>query len=243
MRRLLVILWIALIAAGVWLAVTRFPRAGPREQPSAQPPPPSPQPGAMLERLPVLGGACGTRCGVERWAVKTLADADRDLVALTPVPATIESLASLPPPGRRPAAGRLAPVEVTIYRVRGYLAASWAGNERGTGPTRQDDRDIHVVIFGLQNQRVSMVTEIPDPECAGVCATGLGPLFAAARRELEAILSRPNPTDRPIVIEVTGVGFWDRREHATGAAPNGIELHPVLALREVPPESVSVRDR
>src|SRR5207244_1805016 len=35
---------------------------------------------------------CGGACGVERWAVKTLSDLDRDRVKLQPVDATIEGL-------------------------------------------------------------------------------------------------------------------------------------------------------
>jgi hypothetical protein len=92
-----------------------------------------------------------------------------------------------------------------------------------------------VVLFGLVNERLSIVTEISDPSCSGVCSSGLGRLYLEARRWLEAILSRPNPEDRPIVLEIVGVGFWDRREHANGAAANGIKLHPVLQLREVGP--------
>jgi hypothetical protein len=167
---------------------------------------------------------------VDRWAVKTLSDFDRDQVNLTPVDAAIEELVALPRPARRPNDRRAPPVELTVYRVFGYLA-SWS---------EQNDRDIHVVIFGLANQRTSIIAEIPHPDCSGVCASGLGPLYVEARRQLDAILSRPNPADRPIVLEITGVGFWDRRQHASWSAPNGIELHPVLRLREVPPESVSL---
>jgi hypothetical protein len=33
------------------------------------------------------------------------------------------------------------------------------------------------------------------------------------------------------MVEVTGIGFFDRVHGETGQAPNGIELHPVLDLR------------
>ena len=48
---------------------------------------------------------------------------------------------------------------------------------------------------------------------------------------LKAELARPNPEDRPIRVEVTGIGFFDRNHGQVGAAPNFVELHPVLALR------------
>ena len=92
---------------------------------------------------------------------------------------------------------------------------------------------MHVILFGLQNQRASMVVEIPDPRCSGACASGLSADFAKAREMLNEILAQPNPTDQPIVIRVTGVGFFDRNHGQVGAAPNIIELHPVLRLELV----------
>jgi hypothetical protein len=37
----------------------------------------------------------------------------------------------------------------------------------------------------------------------------------------------------PIVIEIVGVGFFDRLHNQTGMAPSGIEIHPVLSFRIV----------
>jgi hypothetical protein len=34
----------------------------------------------------------------------------------------------------------------------------------------------------------------------------------------------------PTAARITGVGFFDRTHGATGAAPNVIELHPVLKI-------------
>src|SRR2546427_8715340 len=41
---------------------------------------------------------CGAHCGVERWAVKTLSDPDRERVQQRPVDATIEQLVALTRP-------------------------------------------------------------------------------------------------------------------------------------------------
>jgi hypothetical protein len=76
-----------------------------------------------------------------------------------------------------------------------------------------------------------MIAEIPDPGCSGACSSGFAEAFARARSALKAELSRPNPEDRPIRVEVTGIGFFDRNHGQFGAAPNFVELHPVLALR------------
>jgi hypothetical protein len=38
---------------------------------------------------------------------------------------------------------------------------------------------------------------------------------------------------RRAIVEIDGVGFFDSNHNQRGRAPNGIELHPVLALRVV----------
>jgi hypothetical protein len=35
---------------------------------------------------------------------------------------------------------------------------------------------------------------------------------------------------KPTQARITGVGFFDRSHGATGAAPNVIEIHPVLKI-------------
>jgi len=178
--------------------------------------------------LPALGPACGTHCGTERWRVKTLSDPDRDCVSLTPVDATVEELAALPQPPRRPSAGRVRPVECTVYRVEGLLGG-W-----DTFMKLEQDGDDHLVLFGRTNQRVSLIAEIPSPDCDGACRSGFGERFTSARAALESGVQRPNPNDLPILVRVTGVGFFDYLHHQTGVAPNGFELHPVLSIEFLP---------
>jgi hypothetical protein len=151
-------------------------------------------------RVPPLGPRCGGRCGTERWAVKTLSDRDRDSVDLRPVDATVEDLIQLQPEGVAPGGARYVPEELTVYRVEAYLGGAFTEN----------DGDWHLVLFGLQNQRASLI--------------------AQARQALEDRLARPNPQDEAIRVIVTGVGFFDRPHGQVGAAPNQFELHPVLEI-------------
>lgn len=162
---------------------------------------------------------CGAQCGVERWQVKTLSDPQRDQVNLTAVHTTLEELVAI----ERPAYidyRRAAPVELTTYQIDAYLAG-WKG---------ENDSDIHLILAGLSDQRATMIAEIPDPACSGACASGLSADFASAREVVAHILAEPNPTDNPIILRVTGVGFFDRNHGQTGAAPNFLELHPVLRV-------------
>ncbi len=164
---------------------------------------------------------CGAKCGTERWLVKTLADPDRGLVDLQPRPSSVAKLAALDRPVELPQEGRAEGAERTTFVVEGYLG--------GWHP--ENDGDIHLILFDPDHQAVSMIAEIPDPECSGACSSGYAEAYAQARSALQAILARPNPEDRPLRVEVTGVGFFDRNHGQTGAAPNFFELHPVLKLR------------
>ena len=180
------------------------------------------------ERLPrqnayAQSATCGRRCGVERWQIKTLSDAERDRVDRTPVETTVEELDALPRPRRTPQYSRIAPTELTTFRVDAYLG----------GWRPESDGDMHLILFGMQNQRASLIAEIPNPNCSGACASGLSEDFARARATLRQILATPNPADEPIVLRVTGVGFFDRNHGQVGAAPNFIELHPVLAIQRL----------
>jgi hypothetical protein len=45
----------------------------------------------------------------------------------------------------------------------------------------------------------------------------------------------PPPVElvRYATVEITGVGYWDVEHGVIGAAPNQMELHPVLSIRRV----------
>lgn len=91
----------------------------------------------------------------------------------------------------------------------------------------EQDRDFHLIISDLERPQVTMIAEIPAPECAGG-----GGHEEDYRKAREAILSTPRNT----IIELVGVGFFDFLHDQRGHAPNGIELHPVLdGRREVAP--------
>jgi hypothetical protein len=168
---------------------------------------------------------CGRRCGVQRWAVKTLGDPDRKAVDPRPVDTTIEALAAIPRPEHVPSDRRVAPHETTIYRVRAYLAEL----------DEESDGDLHLVLVGLDDLTASLIAEIPDPACRDACSSGFAGRYGAARAALLSgidELAARGSTDT-IVLEIIGVGFFDHPHGQTGAASNYFELHPVLALRIV----------
>jgi len=107
---------------------------------------------------------------------------------------------------------------------------------RLVGYRHETDKDFHIVIADLQDLTVSMVVEIPDSQCAGVCAS---PKLREIQQAREKFV-KPFPTAQPapefvvvqgdVEVEVTGVGFFDFAHGQTGLAHNCIELHPVLDI-------------
>jgi len=156
------------------------------------------------------------QCGVERWPVKIWADKDAKKVRPEPIDTTISELRSFPiHEVPYPNDARLAPEELRVYRVRARLLRV----------KREQDSDLHLLLADATDPEARMIAEIPAPECAeGSRHEGL---FRAAR---EAVLAMNLPAD----VEITGVGFFDFLHGQRGAAPNGLELHPVLVVRAIP---------
>ena len=80
-----------------------------------------------------------------------------------------------------------------------------------------------------------MIAEFVDPKCAEAAGSWEVPRVRKSRQALVSLLGVPRldvtRTDAGELVEVTGIGFFDRVHRETGQAPNGIELHPVLDLR------------
>jgi hypothetical protein len=155
------------------------------------------------------------RCGSSRWDVKTASDAAaRNLDPAAVHDTTISALGAIPRPpstvGRRP------PVETTVYRVHAVLREYRV----------EADSDVHLV---LDDGPSHMIAEIPSPACDA--GSAFGTRIAAARAAFDAGHredSRWTRDGEPVVV--TGIGFFDDEHGQTGAAPNAVELHPVLAV-------------
>ena len=166
--------------------------------------------------------AVRAQCGAERWAVKTGTDPDAAQVDLGHLqPSSIAELISLEAPRPIPAY-RVAPTETTAFVMDARLIAyKFEGGSRG-------DQDYHLVL--ADDNGNTLVGEIPSPDCVGD-QSPFAPGIANARAQFDGQLTattRFQETDLP--VRVTGVGFFDFFHNQTGAAPNVIELHPILDI-------------
>jgi hypothetical protein len=174
---------------------------------------------AIALAIPLFFGRMDVGGG--RWPVKTFRDRDRALVRMEPIDATVAGLSRIPRP---PASSfrslrRIAPVELTVYRVRAKLRAVIDGV----------DGDFHLLLADPEQPARTMIGEIPMPIFA--IGSGLGDVFEDERRAV-----RRHRRDRGALVEVTGIGFFDPSTHDRpgGTSTNGLELHPVLALKFIP---------
>ena len=160
-------------------------------------------------------------CGLYRWPVKTLADSNAGDIHWTPIDTTLARLTQLPRPEER-RRSRRSTYELYVYRVRAVLAAVHL----------QVDQDIHLLLRDPDDAGVRLIAEIPSPLCASGNAKEAD--YAAARKIAISIRKRK----KPVLVEVTGVGFFDALRKR-GSSHNGFELHPVVRLIEVIPHRTS----
>ena len=171
---------------------------------------------------PSAGPPAGLSCGVERWFVKTLADADAGRVNVdVATPITIRELneyatrcAGLPNT-------RAYDEEFRVFEVTGRI----------TFAALEDDRDHHVALEDLNDPSYTIVSELADVLCAGAIVS---PHFSALSRAdamWRLLLNNRAPSSLVgTVVKVRGVGFYDFAHGQRGRSRNCIELHPIVAI-------------
>jgi hypothetical protein len=158
-------------------------------------------------------------CPVERGPVKEGSDAARYKVSTTPTNASIYYLRHRAKPTTYPRNARIAPVELHTYRLTNTHLRQYK---------IEADGDIHLVLRDSGGR--SMIAEIPYGSCVPT-ASRWKKAIAASRSNL---LSHYRATTSwhyvNRLVTIRGIGYFDPPHGQTGAAPNGIELHPVTGI-------------
>ena len=164
----------------------------------------------------------GLACGVERWFVKTLADADAASVRTTDVTTlSISELAGFPAHCDGGPDRRTYPEEFRVFEVVGRI----------TFVAREDDRDYHIALEDPDRPASTVVTEIADTVCQGAAMSPHLSTLMGARLMFEMLLAGRAPSALVgQTVRVRGVGFFDFDHGQRGRSANCIELHPVLFI-------------
>jgi hypothetical protein len=157
-------------------------------------------------------------CGVERWSVKTGTDSQASSVNLTPQATTIGALGAIAPPNPIPPSSRVAPTELQAVQLTNITLTEFK---------LESDSDTHLVLTDGSN---TMIGEIPSTTCVGSGSPFASGIAAAAATF--ATKFTPSPSFQPanVVVTIIGVPMFDFAHGQTGAAPNFIEIHPVLGM-------------
>jgi hypothetical protein len=160
-------------------------------------------------------------CGVERWRVKTLRDADAGRVDFTPRSASVDGLRA-----RRP------PRSLTERRGRGFERMTFRVRADLVVMKREKDSDIHLVIAQPGEPTHTMIVEFPAAACTHGASRTARARMARAHRAIDRACGTASGSFRQLhgQATVTGVGFWDFPHGQRGVAPNAVELHPVTAF-------------
>lgn len=96
---------------------------------------------------------------------------------------------------------------------------------------RNSDGSLAVLRFNADGSLDATFADADN--CSGAVASAKAPEMRAARAALIAAFGQPHSgsfTHLSGTATLTGVGFFDFLHGQTGVAPNGIELHPVMAF-------------
>ncbi len=158
---------------------------------------------------------CG---GVERWSVKVLTDAAVSTINFTPINTTVNNLVNIVTPTPSSSMPRYAGVEDKTYKVTCNVTIKKV----------ESDNDYHLV---LSDGVHTLIGEIPDPTCSAAGSSAYVSQYVAARNFVDTYIGPGNIYTVNIPqVEVQGVAFVDPPHGQTGAAPNNLELHPILQI-------------
>jgi hypothetical protein len=159
-------------------------------------------------------------CGGARWPVEMAADQGAVLISDFVRTAAVADLSAITAPSRpdsRPKS-RFAPTETALYEISGTLTAI----------EKEPNGDYRLVIADPDNPQITMIAVSPDPACAS--GSRFTDNVAAVRHVLDRKFGQFQRLTPSLPLTATGITFFGTLRGQEGAAPNGIELHPLTGV-------------
>jgi len=160
-------------------------------------------------------------CGVDRIKVKSCSDSDAVKINSTPRKTSIKTLTSKSAPDKISKKLPRTGLEFKTYKIQAKITY-W---------NTQEDGDFHLVLQDLKDSTLTMIGEIPDPNCDEVKNGIFFKQIESARKSFNLIKWTKNRV-LPGIYNITGVAFFDKVHGQKGVAKNGIELHPILSIEK-----------
>ncbi|HKC67145.1 MAG TPA: T9SS type A sorting domain-containing protein [Bacteroidia bacterium] len=158
---------------------------------------------------------CG---GTERWSEKVLVDAAVNTINFTPLATNVNALVNITTPTPSSTMPRQAGVEDKTYTFTCSVTVKKA----------ETDNDYHLV---LSDGTHTLIGEIPDPVCSAAATSNYVSQYTAARNFVDTYIGSGSYSSVNIPpVQVYGVAFVDPPHGQTGAAPNNLEIHPILKI-------------
>jgi hypothetical protein len=177
---------------------------------------------SLLDRsatdLPFDPHLAAVSCPYERGPVKEGSDSDRYRVSASVIYTSISYLRGKAKPTSYPRTRRVGGPELHTFQLHAYL----------TQYKIEADGDIHLVLKDSAGR--SMIAEIPLGTCVPLASRWKSSI-ATARARFASVLHATTSwhyLHKPVTVR--GIGYFDPPHGQTGAAMNGIELHPVIGL-------------
>jgi hypothetical protein len=173
----------------------------------------------LMEVQPTPGSHA---CGDVRVSVKTMTDALAKGVSMKSSASSVAKLVALKAPVFTESAPRH-PAEKKTYQISALLL----------GFGQENDQDFHLVLGDTTDPKVTMVAEIPSPDCTSTAPDAAKGRIAAARKAFGdqfKVTGEIKKLQVPVPVTLTGVLFFDKVHGQAGVAKNGVELHPVLDI-------------
>jgi catabolite regulation protein CreA len=164
----------------------------------------------------IFGFPCG---GEERWDVKTCTDIAASKINTTPIISKITDLVNEESGKIGNSTPRHA-IEFTIRTVTCYISY-WK---------YEADSDIHIVMNDIENPSITMIAEIPNPNCDIAKTSKYEKEFINTRNKFLSFKKTAHTVKSGTYI-LTGVAFFDKIHGQKGVAKNGIEIHPLLSIQ------------
>ena len=179
--------------------------------------------GSALGRAAPAAPRAATTCGSWRWPVKTGSDVTHYQVWRSISDTSVGYLDHLTPPASFGSSAQ-------NHRIRWPEFRTWQINGVTLVAIKlEDDGDLHL---RLRSAGQDMIAEIPRPDCvssASLWKAGITSARSAVTSRYWMSLYKWHYLYRS--IDIRGLGFFDEEHNVTGAAPNDIELHPVIYIR------------